>query len=65
MNLFVFLNRTYFVSIHRECIGKFGDVLGLEVWNAINTVFDVLPFSAVIDDKVNRTPFFHSRSIIS
>ncbi len=38
--------------IHRECLGKFGDILGKEVWDAINSVFDVLPFAAVIDDKV-------------
>ena len=39
-------------SISRECIGKFGDTLGKEVWDAINSVFDVLPLAAVIDDKV-------------
>jgi hypothetical protein len=26
--------------------------LGKEVWDAINSVFDVLPLAAVIDDKV-------------
>ena len=36
----------------RECLGKFGDVLGKEVWEAINSVFDVLPLAAVIDDQV-------------
>ncbi len=39
-------------SIDRECIGKFGDTLGKEVWDAINSVFDVLPLAAIIDDKV-------------
>ena len=39
-------------QIFRECLEKFGDILGMEIWEAINSVFDVLPFSAVIDDKV-------------
>ncbi|CAF0842718.1 unnamed protein product [Didymodactylos carnosus] len=39
-------------SFYRECMTKFGDSLGKEVWEAINTVFDVLPLSAVIDDKI-------------
>ncbi len=43
--------------IHRECLGKFGDILGKEVWDGINSVFDVLPFAAVIDDKVCRVYF--------
>lgn len=43
----------------RECLGKFGDALGKEVWEAINSVFDVLPLAAVIDDQVwtYREPF--------
>ena len=36
----------------RECLSKFGDTLGKEVWDAIKSVFDVLPLAAVIDDKV-------------
>jgi hypothetical protein len=28
--------------------------LGKEVWDAINSVFDVLPLAAVIDDKVGN-----------
>lgn len=40
------------VFFFRECLSKFGDTLGKEVWDAINSVFDVLPLAAVIDDKV-------------
>lgn len=39
-------------SLSRECVTKFGDGAGKEVWDAINSVFDVLPLAAVIDDKV-------------
>lgn len=41
------------IRLIRECLGKFGDALGREVWEAINSVFDVLPLAAVIDDQVS------------
>ncbi|XP_032239117.2 uncharacterized protein LOC116618970 [Nematostella vectensis] len=39
-------------TFKRECHAKFGDEVGQEVWKAINSVFDVLPLAATIDDKV-------------
>ena len=46
------INQIFITIYYRECLGKFGDTLGKEVWDAINSVFDVLPLAAVIDDKV-------------
>ncbi|KAF5299422.1 hypothetical protein FQA39_LY11568 [Lamprigera yunnana] len=39
-------------TFHTECLLKFGDKLGVEVWNAINSSFDVMPVAATIDRKV-------------
>ena len=36
----------------RECKKKFGKELGVQVWEAINLVFDALPLAACIDNKV-------------
>lgn len=38
--------------IFRECLQKFGETLGAEVWESTNVVFDVMPVAAIIDKKV-------------
>lgn len=35
-----------------ECIQKFGEKDGQEVWEATNRAFDAMPIAAVIDKKV-------------
>lgn len=39
-------------TFYGECIQKFGPDLGEEVWAAVNSVFDVLPIAAIVDDKI-------------
>ncbi|CAL1300740.1 unnamed protein product [Larinioides sclopetarius] len=39
-------------TFYRECLTKFGDRLGTEVWNAVNDCFDVMPLAAVVDGMV-------------
>lgn len=39
-------------TFHSECLQKFGPVLGEEVWEAVNAVFDVLPLAAIVDNKI-------------
>ncbi|CAF1064943.1 unnamed protein product [Rotaria sordida] len=39
-------------TFHRECILRFQETEGNKVWETINSVFDVLPLAAVIDDQI-------------
>ncbi|KAJ8985300.1 hypothetical protein NQ317_007087 [Molorchus minor] len=44
---------TNFLGVHNgECILKFGEKLGNEVWMSINNAFDVMPLAAKIDGKL-------------
>lgn len=36
----------------RECLNKFGESLGVDVWTSINNVFDVMPLAATIDGRI-------------
>lgn len=49
-------------SISRECLEKFGESLGKRVWERINSVFDLMPLAATIDDKVNCL-FFRNQTV--
>ena len=40
-------------KLHRECKTKFGNDLGLQIWEEINKVFDCMPLAALVDEKVN------------
>jgi diadenosine tetraphosphatase ApaH/serine/threonine PP2A family protein phosphatase len=39
-------------TFHRECQDKFGTKSGLQIWEALNKVFDLLPICAIIDDSI-------------
>lgn len=39
-------------TFYRECLDKFGDTGGNQLWEAFNQVFDVMPICAIVDEQV-------------
>lgn len=39
-----------------ECLEKFNDEIGAQVWEAVNECFDVMPIAATVDDRVGAVP---------
>ncbi len=39
-------------SYKRECTSKYGEEVGLKIWETTNQIFDKLPVAAVVDDAI-------------
>ena len=39
-------------TFHHECVLKFGNSIGDQIWEAINQVFDSMPVCGVVDEQV-------------
>ncbi|CAH1113640.1 unnamed protein product [Psylliodes chrysocephalus] len=39
-------------TFQKECILKFGEKIGVEVWNTLNNAFDHMPIAATVDGKI-------------
>ena len=51
--LFLSFFLLFFFLSSRECLEKFGDDIGTQVWDAVNECFDVMPLAATVDDRVS------------
>lgn len=39
-------------NFQNECVNKFGEKVGVEIWEAVNKCFDSMPIAATVDDKL-------------